>query len=127
MSAAAWPRVDLPSRAIADRTPLLASQGHTLLTRLSGAQPSVLSAALTSHAAKPAPLSSTAQKPQGLPTTYDGAELEQDHDENEESEEDLVKRCQELMVKSDVVLFMKGDKETPRSDCFRTVDKSYRT
>ena len=35
-------------------------------------------------------------------------------DENDESEEDLVKRCEQLMVKSDVVLFMKGDKETPR-------------
>ncbi|KAL8284079.1 hypothetical protein RQP46_005192 [Phenoliferia psychrophenolica] len=90
-------------------------RGHTLLTRLSGAQPSVLSAALTSHASKPAPLSSTSQKPKGLSTTYDGADLgEEEADENDESEEELVKRCGELMVKSDVVLFMKGDKETPR-------------
>ncbi|KAK4699820.1 monothiol glutaredoxin, partial [Phenoliferia sp. Uapishka_3] len=88
-------------------------RGHTLLTRLSGAQPSVLSAALTSHAAKPSPLSSTAQKPQELSTTYNG-EKELAGGDNDESEEELVKRCEELMVKTDVVLFMKGDKETPR-------------
>lgn len=31
-----------------------------------------------------------------------------------ESEDELVERCNALMVQSDIVLFMKGDRETPR-------------
>ncbi|KWU42810.1 glutaredoxin [Rhodotorula sp. JG-1b] len=74
-------------------------RGHTLLTRLSGAQPAVLSAALKSHASKkPTTLASSSQQPLAANT----------------SEEELAQRCQELMKQSDVVLFMKGDRDTPR-------------
>lgn len=91
------------------------SQGHTLLTRLSGAQPSVLSAALTSHATKPSALSSSSAVPTTASGTYaPAAEEDDDEDEEEENEEELEKRCEELMKQSSVVLFMKGDRGTPR-------------
>lgn len=53
---------------------------------------------------------------QGNASTYTPAEEEEEEDdgEEEESEEELVKRCEELMKQSQVVLFMKGDRETPR-------------
>lgn len=106
----------------------LHAQGHTLLTRLSGAQPAALSAALKSHAAKPSALSSSSQQPVAAKTTYKpgeqpvtGAPSAQgtvgagaEDEEVEESEEELAKRCEELMKQSDVVLFMKGDRDTPR-------------
>jgi hypothetical protein len=80
---------------------------------LSGAQPAILSAALTSHAAKPAALSSTNQRPQGDKSTY-VADDQDDEGEEEEDEVELEKRCKELMSSDDVVLFMKGDRVTPR-------------
>ncbi|GAA6017691.1 hypothetical protein JCM8202_000381 [Rhodotorula sphaerocarpa] len=103
-------------------------RGHTLLTRLSGAQPAALSAALKSHAAKPSALSSSSRQPVAAKTTYKpgeqpvtGAPSAQgtvgagaEDEEVEESEEELAKRCEELMKQSDVVLFMKGDRDTPR-------------
>ncbi|GAA5827376.1 hypothetical protein JCM11251_003786 [Rhodosporidiobolus azoricus] len=102
-------------------------RGHTLLTRLSGAQPAVLSAAIKSHASKPSALSSSSQSPIAAQTVYQpGAEqatgsagaggtlVDGGADEIEESDEELEKRCQELMTQSDVVLFMKGDRNTPR-------------
>ncbi|GAA5987238.1 hypothetical protein JCM10908_001872 [Rhodotorula pacifica] len=109
-------------------------RGHTLLTRLSGAQPAVLSAALKSHASKSASssaaLSSSNQQPVAAQTVYapgekvagsagaggsiaDGGEEEEEEGEKE-SEEELAKRCEELMKQADVVLFMKGDRDTPR-------------
>lgn len=95
-------------------------QGHTLLTRLSGAQPAVLSAAISSHASKPSALSSTNQKPIANQSTYVAGQEDDDDDEEEddESEEELEKRCKELMSKSEVVLFMKGDRDVPRSVIF---------
>ncbi|GAA5966131.1 hypothetical protein JCM8115_003032 [Rhodotorula mucilaginosa] len=103
-------------------------RGHTLLTRLSGAQPAVLSAALKSHASKKPPtLASSSQQPLAANTVYqpgsgsgvsgqagEEGEEEGEEEEEEESEEELAQRCQELMKQSDVVLFMKGDRETPR-------------
>ncbi|BGP17558.1 hypothetical protein JCM10213_004099 [Rhodosporidiobolus nylandii] len=101
-------------------------RGHTLLTRLSGAQPAVLSAAIKSHAAKPSALSSSSQQPQAAQTVYQPGEIatgaagaggtvgEGGEDEIEESEEELEARCHELMKQSDVVLFMKGDRDIPR-------------
>ncbi|GAA5929953.1 PICOT family protein [Sporobolomyces koalae] len=104
-------------------------RGHTLLTRLSGAQPSVLSAAIKSHASKPSALSTSSQTPLAAKTVYQPGEQANgtagaggtvaggagyDPDESEESEEDLTQRCQELMKQSDIVLFMKGDRNTPR-------------
>jgi len=104
-------------------------QGHTLLTRLSGAQPSVLSSAIKSHASKPSALSTSSQQPSAAKTVYQpGSEQASGsadakgtvgsggdgYDESDESEEELTKRCGELMNQSDVVLFMKGDRDTPR-------------
>ena len=128
----AMPNSHSPSQLAPSNTVPHLSQGHTLLTRLSGAQPSVLSAALSSHAAKPTALASTTQKPQPANTTYDPTApapapgptstsstlplppTGDESDEDEETEEELVTRCGELMTKSDVVLFMKGDRNTPR-------------
>ncbi|CEQ41189.1 SPOSA6832_02900 [Sporobolomyces salmonicolor] len=106
----------------------LVNQGHTLLTRLSGAQPSVLSAALKSHASKPSALSSSSQAPVAAKTIYQPSEQAtgsagaggtvgaggEGEDEFEESDEELTKRSEALMRQSDVVLFMKGDRDTPR-------------
>lgn len=39
---------------------------------------------------------------------------DEEDDQEEETEEELVTRCGELMTKSDIVLFMKGDRNTPR-------------
>ncbi|GAA5889580.1 hypothetical protein JCM6882_007075 [Rhodosporidiobolus microsporus] len=101
-------------------------RGHTLLTRLSGAQPAVLSAAIKSHASKPSALSSSSQQPVAAQTIYQPGEQALGSagaggtvggggaDEIEESDEELEKRCHELMKQSDVVLFMKGDRNTPR-------------
>ncbi|GAA5884738.1 hypothetical protein JCM16303_005253 [Sporobolomyces ruberrimus] len=101
-------------------------RGHTLLTRLSGAQPSVLSSAIKSHSSKPSAQSTSSQTPQAARTIYQpgeqasgsteaGGTIANGGDEDdEESEEELLKRCQELMKQSDVVLFMKGDRNTPR-------------
>lgn len=112
----------------------LRTQGHTLLTRLSGAQPAVLSAALKSHASKPSALSSSSQQPVAARTVYQPGEQATGSagaggtvggggadDVQDESDEDLVKRCEALMKQSDVVLFMKGDRNTPRCvDCVAT-------
>lgn len=54
-------------------------------------------------------------KPKATNSTYVGENDEKfEEDDEEESEEDLVQRCEELMKQDDVVLFMKGDRETPR-------------
>ncbi|GAA6028800.1 hypothetical protein JCM8097_007402 [Rhodosporidiobolus ruineniae] len=101
-------------------------RGHTLLTRLSGAQPAVLSAAIKSHASKPSALASSSAQPVAAQTIYQpgeqatgsadagGTVADGGEEEIEESEEELEKRCHELMKQSDVVLFMKGDRNTPR-------------
>lgn len=46
----------------------------------------------------------------------DGQAGDEDEDDEgeEESDESVAKRCHELMKQSDVVLFMKGDRNTPR-------------
>ncbi|GAA5908113.1 hypothetical protein JCM8208_003693 [Rhodotorula glutinis] len=107
-------------------------RGHTLLTRLSGAQPAVLSAALKSHASKPSTLASSSHQPVAAKTVYQpgeqasgapsaagtvaggGEDGEDEDDVEDESDEELQKRCEALMNQSDVVLFMKGDRNTPR-------------
>ncbi|GAA6059959.1 hypothetical protein JCM10212_001308 [Sporobolomyces blumeae] len=105
-------------------------RGHTLLTRLSGAQPSVLSAAIKSHASKPSALATSSRDPVAAKTVYEpGAEhatgtseargtIKQggavDAHDDDESDEQLTERCHEIMKQSDVVLFMKGDRNTPR-------------
>ncbi|SDA03058.1 BZ3501_MvSof-1269-A2-R1_Chr11g02858 [Microbotryum saponariae] len=46
-------------------------------------------------------------------TPYPAGDITATRD-SDESDEDLTKRCHELMKQSDVVLFMKGDRKTPR-------------
>ncbi|SCV73379.1 BQ2448_7305 [Microbotryum intermedium] len=108
-------------------------RGHTLLTRLSGAQPSVLASAITLHAnnkAALAPQSTTSARPTHAQTRYDpnsstsspprttphaDGDITARRDQApDETDEDLTTRCHELMKQSDVVLFMKGDPKTPR-------------
>ncbi|KAK4050665.1 glutaredoxin [Microbotryomycetes sp. JL201] len=104
-------------------------RGHTLLTRLSGAQPQALSQALTSHASKPAGQSTTSQQPRAANSAYDPSKdssgaattassqsTRQSSPPENETQEELDARCQKLMNQSDVVLFMKGDPSTPRQN-----------
>ncbi|PWY98724.1 glutaredoxin [Testicularia cyperi] len=106
-------------------------RGHTLLSRISGANASALSAAVATHAA-PArsngtgSLSKTSAAPRAASDVYDdsaaartgGASYaEADEDEEDvipETEEQIFARCKKLMEQSRVVLFMKGDPDTPR-------------
>lgn len=50
----------------------------------------------------------------GAPSAQGTVGAGAEDEEVEESEEELAKRCEELMKQSDVVLFMKGDRDTPR-------------
>ncbi|KDE05228.1 hypothetical protein MVLG_04364 [Microbotryum lychnidis-dioicae p1A1 Lamole] len=106
-------------------------RGHTLLTRLSGAQPSVLASAINLHVNNKAALagqSTTSARPTQPQTRYDPSSSSSSPPrttphpdghitatrDSDESDEDLTTRCHELMKQSDVVLFMKGDRKTPR-------------
>lgn len=69
------------------------------------------------------PLSSTSQKPEAPPSTYDpnghnttsGVTNEKViSDPLEESPEELVARCHEIMKQQKVMLFMKGNPDAPR-------------
>jgi len=80
-------------------------RGHTLLSRISGADAVGLSNALAIHAnTVPKPLSRTEQKPAAA--TYEG--------EKEETQEELNVRLLKLMNRDKVVLFMKGSPEQPQ-------------
>ncbi|SJX64468.1 probable glutaredoxin [Sporisorium reilianum f. sp. reilianum] len=108
-------------------------RGHTLLSRISGANASALSAAVATHAA-PArsngtgSVSKTSAAPRAASDVYDStstrngtaaatyADEEEDEEEDvvPETEEEIFARCKKLMEQSKVMLFMKGDPETPR-------------
>ncbi|GJJ08639.1 hypothetical protein Clacol_002858 [Clathrus columnatus] len=76
-------------------------RGHTLLSRINGADAQTLTSALTKHArTSPAGQAQTNRFPQ--------AESE------EETEDQLVDRMQNIMQQSRVVLFMKGSPDSPR-------------
>lgn len=103
-------------------------RGHTLLSKISGANAAALSAAVASHASEPngstssGPSSHTASAPQAPPTNYaavNGTQSAQgtigEHSiPDEETPEQLDERCRKLMEKSKVVLFMKGNPDQPR-------------
>ncbi|KAK4055031.1 glutaredoxin [Microbotryomycetes sp. JL221] len=101
-------------------------RGHTLLTRLSGAQPTALSQALTAHASRQTPTSTTNLQPKAPSNaTYSPAQDDnsatttrtsqhQNSAPDNETEQELDQRCHKIMNQSDVVLFMKGDASTPR-------------
>jgi len=81
-------------------------RGHTLLSRIVGADAKQLADALEKHLqSKPTvlPLSKTTQSPAAPPPLAD-----------EETQEQLDERCNKLMNQSNVVLFMKGTPDEPR-------------
>ncbi|UZJ51158.1 hypothetical protein CBS101457_000478 [Exobasidium rhododendri] len=98
-------------------------RGHTLLSKISGANAAALTAAIASHATgsthNSTPSSYTSAPPQVASANYTangsapGAIGEHIAPVNETNEQ-LEKRCKKLMEKSKVVLFMKGNPEQPR-------------
>ncbi|KAN0061918.1 glutaredoxin [Thecaphora frezii] len=107
-------------------------RGHTLLTRISGANAAALSNALAVHAATSRTggasghesLSKTSAQPRAAADTYvaananGGSAVPYAEDEEEqlrqETEEEIFERCRKLMDQEEVMLFMKGDPDTPR-------------
>lgn len=106
-------------------------RGHTLLSRISGANASALSAAVATHIA-PAKtpgagsVSKTSATPRAASDVYEAGatrngvvagSYEEEEEEEEvvpETDEEIFARCKKLMEQSKVMLFMKGDPETPR-------------
>lgn len=101
-------------------------RGHTLLSRISGANAAALSAAVSSHALAPlkaSPLSSTNAAPRAAGDVYApngglsagaGGSIAEHEMADSESTEELEARCRKLMESADVVLFMKGNPDAPR-------------
>lgn len=115
-------------------------RGHTLLSRISGANASALNAAVATHAASSSragaagaaagALSSTTAAPGAAPSTYtptsqaqaqpNGAatgtvgEHSMHEDIPEETDEEIEERCKALMKKEKIMLFMKGNPDAPR-------------
>lgn len=98
-------------------------RGHTLLSKISGANAAALSAAIASHAtgstSNGSPLSTTSAAPQPPPANYSAngsapGTIGEDAPPSNETPEQLDERCKKLMEKSKVVLFMKGNPEQPR-------------
>lgn len=102
-------------------------RGHTLLSRVSGANASALASAVASHASSASssttnggPSSSTSSAPQSAPATYTGAiegsiDTHSLHQPPEnETEEQLFERCKKIMSSNKVMLFMKGNPDQPK-------------
>ncbi|SPC61781.1 probable glutaredoxin [Ustilago sp. UG-2017b] len=104
-------------------------RGHTLLSRISGANASALSAAVATHVAPTrvngtGSISKTSAAPRAAADTYDAstrngtaATYAGDQDEEDvvpETEEQIFARCKKLMEQRKVMLFMKGDPDTPK-------------
>ncbi|KAK0521377.1 glutaredoxin [Tilletia horrida] len=112
-------------------------RGHTLLGKISGANPAALSSAIETHVGGSAagaatsraggsgaraggPLSSTDANPRAAPSggaqggDGDDEEDEEEEDEEPETPEQIEERCKKLMNQAPVMLFMKGDPDTPR-------------
>ncbi|KZT73451.1 glutaredoxin [Daedalea quercina L-15889] len=78
-------------------------RGHTLLTRISGADATSLTDAIATHA-KPKPSIKPLAQTDAAPAAP----------EREETQEELNERLRSLMTKDKVVLFMKGSPDAPR-------------
>lgn len=105
-------------------------RGHTLLSRISGANASALSAAVATHIAPTrtngtGSVSKTSAAPRAASDVYDTASstrnggtayADQDDDQDvvPETEEEIFARCKKLMEQNKVMLFMKGDPDTPK-------------
>ncbi|TFK24810.1 thioredoxin [Coprinopsis marcescibilis] len=94
-------------------------RGHTLLNRIAGADAAALTQAIQKHASTPTyiPLSKTDQ----APAKPNGNSAPSTNDDDEETAEQLEDRCRKLMNQSKVVLFMKGNPETPRCGFSRKI------
>ncbi|KAH6901266.1 thioredoxin [Coprinopsis sp. MPI-PUGE-AT-0042] len=99
---------------------ILLLRGHTLLQRISGADVASLRTAVAKHLSTPAytPQSKTNQAPAKPPTEAPAVVPE---DDDAETADQLEERCRKLMNKSKVVLFMKGDPQTPRCGFSRKI------
>lgn len=104
-------------------------RGHTLLSRISGANSAALTAAVSSHAtissssnSSNSPLSRTNQNPNKPSETYNpingslGGSIGDHQNGNgvEETQQELEERCKKIMGKEKVMLFMKGNPDQPR-------------
>ncbi|KAI1792118.1 glutaredoxin [Ganoderma leucocontextum] len=85
-------------------------RGHTLLSRISGADAPALTQELAKHTQPPSSI-----KPQSTTDRAPAAPAE------EETAEQLNARLRKLMSQTDVVLFMKGSPDTPRCGFSRRI------
>ena len=99
---------------------VLILQGHTLLSRISGADATAITQAVAKHTTPPAytPLSRTDQSPAKASNVVPSALQD---NEKKETTEELNARLRGLMNKSKVVLFMKGSPEEPRCGFSRKI------
>jgi len=89
-------------------------QGHTLLSRVAGADAAALTNSIAKHVR--APLSVTPQShTEKAPAASADVSLE------EESQEELDNRCRAIMSQDRVVLFMKGNPDAPRCGFSRKI------
>ncbi|KIM74876.1 hypothetical protein PILCRDRAFT_827798 [Piloderma croceum F 1598] len=90
-------------------------RGHTLLSRIPGADAAALTQAIETHARiPPTPLSKTSQSPAPA-SNYSIA------DDKQETPAQLEQRMRDLMNQQKIVLFMKGDRVTPRCGFSRKI------
>jgi len=97
-------------------------RGHTLLSRIDGADAQALTKAVALHATSktvPAALSKTDRQP--APPSSSVMDVDGADDEGEESKEQLFERLRGIMASAPVMLFMKGTPDTPRCGFSRTV------
>ncbi|KAI0703838.1 glutaredoxin [Cytidiella melzeri] len=90
-------------------------QGHTLLSRIAGADAAALTEAIATHTHAPSSVQpqSHTEKPPAAPIDNSA--------EKAESEEQLDDRCRSIMAQSRVVLFMKGEPDAPRCGFSRKI------
>ena len=102
-------------------------RGHTLLSKLTGGQPEAVEQALVTHANAPPSAPASRGGPGGVgmdggdaaqgDDMYDPARphaLPPGMDVAQEAPSDTERRCRELMARSPVMLFMKGQPRVPR-------------
>lgn len=90
-------------------------QGHTLLGRHSGADPALLISLLTQHSPASSASAPSSTTPQATSTASPAAPPAAHADPSQpRTDEQIVQRCNELMNKHKVVLFMKGNPSSPK-------------
>lgn len=92
-------------------------RGHTLLSRISGANAPALNEALAQHIAGPQQHLGNASTTSATPAAANGAytpAAAEDDEPREETEQEIEERCKAIMKKDKVVLFMKGTPDAPR-------------